>query len=78
MGRHFITPLTTVHLSATVGVYGEALVGVDGDTEKAGVGLQKYQALGARRKADESLARDKTQGLLGRADERHRNLRPKD
>lgn len=37
---HFITPPTTVHLGATQGVYGEALVGVDGDAEKAGIGLQ--------------------------------------
>jgi hypothetical protein len=40
VGRHFITPLTTVHLGATVGVHREALVGVDGDAEKAGIGLQ--------------------------------------
>lgn len=36
----FITPLTTVHLGASVGVYGESLVGIDGDTEQARIRLQ--------------------------------------
>lgn len=39
----FITPLTTVHLSAPVGVYRETLVGVDGDAEQAGICLQDYK-----------------------------------
>lgn len=43
MGWHFITALTTVHLSATVGIDGVALVGIDGNAEKTGIGL--YTAL---------------------------------
>lgn len=42
VGWHLITALATVHLSATVRVHGVTLVGVDGDTEKAGVGLQRW------------------------------------
>lgn len=40
MGRHLVTALATVHLSAPVGVHGVALVRVDGNAEKAGVGLR--------------------------------------
>jgi len=39
MGGHLITALATVHLSATVGIHGVALVRVDGNAEKTGVGL---------------------------------------
>lgn len=39
VGWHFITALTTVHLSATVGIYGVTLVGIDGNAEKTRVGL---------------------------------------
>lgn len=34
MGWHFVTALTTVHLSATVGIYGVAFVRIDGNAEK--------------------------------------------
>lgn len=40
MWWHFITPLTTVQLGTTVGIYGETLVRIDGHTEKAGVCLE--------------------------------------
>lgn len=42
VGRHFVTALTTVHLSATHRVHGEPLVRIDGDAEEAGVGLRDF------------------------------------
>lgn len=39
MGWHLITALATVHLSATVGIHRVALVRIDGNAEKTGVGL---------------------------------------
>lgn len=41
MGWYFRTPLASVQFGATVGVYGEPLVGVDSDAEKAGIGLYR-------------------------------------
>lgn len=39
VGWHFITALTTVHLSATVRVHWVTLVRIDGNAEKTGIGL---------------------------------------
>lgn len=50
MGWHLITALATVHLSATVGIHGVALVRIDGNAEKTRVGL-----FFARRKVEKNL-----------------------
>jgi len=41
MGRAFITSLANIDFHGTEGVDGESLVGVDGNTEKARVGVDK-------------------------------------
>ena len=41
VGRNFIPPLATVDSDSSHGVDGESLVGVDGDTEETGVGVDK-------------------------------------
>ena len=41
MGRHLIPPLGTVDTDSPHGVDGEPLVGVDGNTEEAGVGVDQ-------------------------------------
>lgn len=40
MWWYFITPLTTVQLGTTVGIYRETFVRIDGHTEKTGVSLE--------------------------------------
>ena len=41
MGRHLIPPLSTVDTDSPHGVDGEPLVGIDSDTEEAGVGVDQ-------------------------------------
>merc|ERR1719186_689921 len=41
VGRTFGTPLAKIDLHGTEGVDGEALVGIDGDTEETGVGIDE-------------------------------------
>lgn len=45
MGWDFVTPLTTVQLSAPLGVDGVSLVGIDCHAEQAGVGLYRVKLL---------------------------------
>ena len=41
LGRDFIPPLASVHVDGPHGVDWETLVGIDGDTEEAGVGVDQ-------------------------------------
>ena len=42
VGRHFLLPLTTVHLHDSVGIDGQSLVGVHSDTKQTGICLEWY------------------------------------
>ena len=42
VGRHLVAPLPNVDLHGALGVDGETLVGVDGNTEETGVGVDEF------------------------------------